>query len=239
MIQRERSGDVELVRLDRPPLNLLGGELVEAVRVAFEDIARDPPRVVVLHCWGAGADVRELVELDVFSARTFITALHRACASIRDLDAPVVAAVDGPCLGAHLEMAAVCDVRICSTGARFGMPEVKVGIPSVIDACWLAAICGVGTASRLVFTGEIVDAAEALRLGLVDRVAAALDQEATGWASEIASASATALAAQKRVVRDWTRGWYERSVAASVEHFANCYADPATLQALRAFLEKR
>ena len=239
MIEVERRANVALVRLAAPPLNLLGSPMIAALRDAFAELAADPPRVALLHCGGGGADVRELVTLDEASGRRFITSLHGACAAIRDLDAPVIAAVDGPCLGAHLEVAAACDLRIASSGARFGMPEIKVGIPSVIDAWWIVQHCGAGAAASLFFDGEMIDAAEALRIGLVNRVAGALEEEAFGWAERMARSSRVALAAQKQVLRDWTQSAYRGAAAASIERFAATLAAGEATEAMRAMLEKR
>jgi enoyl-CoA hydratase/carnithine racemase len=241
MIARERKGDVEIVRLDDPPLNLIGSEMVAALTEAFSSIAAEPPRAAVLFCAGAGANVREMVTFDERSGRRFITALHTACRAIRDLDAPVVAAIDGVCLGAHLEMAAACDVRVAAARSRFGMPEIKVGIPSVIDAWWLAQICGIGHASSLVFDGGMIDASEAHRIGLVNRVVddAALDAAAIEWADAFARNAPAALAQQKRVIRDWTDEAYREAARRSIERFVGAIRSGQAAEAMRAMLEKR
>lgn len=241
MIARERRGAVEVLRLDAPPLNLLGSTMIAALRTAFADLASEPPRVALLFCSGAGADVREMVDFDPASARAFITALHESCAAIRALDAPVIAAIDGPCLGAHLEVAAACDLRIASARSRLGMPEIKVGIPSVIDAYWLAHHCGLGNAARLVCEGETVGAEEAARIGLVNRVAAdgSLEEEALAWAGGIARSSPVALRQQKRVLRDWTDVAYHAAARASIERFVETVEAGEFAEAMRAMLEKR
>lgn len=240
MIERRRRGDVEVIRLAAPPLHLLGSKMIAALTEAFTAIAADPPRAVVLHCGGAGADIREMVELDEISARRFITALHTACRAIRDLDAPVVAAIEGPCLGAHLEVAASCDVRIAARSARVGMPEIKVGIPSVIDAWWLAQICGLGHAAALVFDGAMIDAPEAYRIGLVNRIAdGELDTAALAWAEEFARNAPAALVQQKRVLRDWTDEAYREAAARSIERFVAAIRSGQATEAMRAMLAKR
>ena len=241
MIERERRGQVEVVRLAAPPLNLLGSAMVAALVGAFGELAASRPRVVVVFCSGAGADVREMARFDPASARAFITALHGACAAIRELDAPVIAAIDGPCLGAHLEVAAACDLRIASERARLGMPEIRVGIPSVIDAYWLALVCGLGNASALMFEGEPISAAEALRIGLVNRVApdGGLEAEALGWAATIGRASPVALVQQKRVLRDWTDAAYRGAARASIERFVETIEAGEFREAMRAMLDKR
>ncbi|MGH2830726.1 MAG: enoyl-CoA hydratase-related protein [Actinomycetota bacterium] len=241
MIRRERDGNVEVVRLDAPPLHLLGSAMITALRKRFVALQGDPPRSVVLHCTGGGADVRELAALDATTGRSFITALHDACRAIRALDAPVIAAVDGPCMGAHLEVAAACDMRVASERSQFAMPEILVGIPSVIDAWWILRICGIGAASSLFFDGRPIDAAEALRIGLVNRVEPdeALNAAALAWAARIAGSSPIALAEQKRVLRDWTQAEYERAASASVERLVAAIQGGEAGEAMRAMLEKR
>ncbi|HLF24238.1 MAG TPA: enoyl-CoA hydratase-related protein [Burkholderiales bacterium] len=229
------------MRLDAPPLNLLGSPMITAVREAFADLAGSRPRAVVLRCAGGGADVREMATFTPESGRAFITALHEACAAVRALDAPVIAAVDGVCLGAHLELAAACDLRIASEGSRFGMPEINVGLPSVIDAWWITKICGMGAASELFFGGELIDAAEAARIGLINRVAGpgALEDAAVDWAAALASFSPVALAAQKGVLRDWTDAEYRAAASASIDRFAEALAAGEYRDAMNAMLQKR
>jgi enoyl-CoA hydratase/carnithine racemase len=239
LVTREQRGDVTVLRLNDPPLNLLGSPLIAAVTEAFAALAADPPRAVVLASGGAGADVREMVTFNERSGRRFITALHNACRGIRDLDAPVIAAIDGPCLGAHLEMAAACDLRVASGPSRFGMPEIKVGIPSVIDAWWLVQVCGLGHAAELVFDGSMIDAAEARRIGLLNRVADDAIEAAVGWATEIAANAPSALVQQKRVLRDWTDDAYREAAKRSIERFAHAIRSGQAAEAMRAMLEKR
>lgn len=236
MISRSRTGHVEQVRLAAPPLHLLGRAMIDALADAFGALRDDPPRVVVLHCSGGGADVREMVELDGPGARSFITALHRSCAAIRDVDAPVIALIDGPCVGAHLEVAAACDMRIATERSVLAMPEIKVGIPSVIDAWWIARICGLGAASGLFFDGEPIGAAEAHRIGLLNKIGTEAD--ALAWAESIARSSPVALAKQKAVLRDWTAAEYERAASASIERFAETIAEGEAATAMRAMLRK-
>jgi enoyl-CoA hydratase/carnithine racemase len=241
VIARERRGDVETLRFDAPPLNLLGSEMIAALGDAFRSLHAQPPRSVLLFCGGAGADVKEMAGFDAESARRFITALHESCRAIRDLDAPVIAAIDGPCLGAHLEVAAACDLRIGSAGARLGMPEIKVGIPSVIDAWWLVQVCGLGDASSLMFDGDMIDAVEAHRIGLLNRVAPAedLEREAIGWANKISRYAPAGLVQQKRVLRDWTDETYREAGRRSIDRLVAAFASGQAGEAMRAMLEKR
>jgi enoyl-CoA hydratase/carnithine racemase len=118
-----------------------------------------------------GADIREMAKLDQASAEAFITRLRDLCESVRAFPAPVIARMPGWCLGGGLEVAAACDFRIAAHDAKFGMPEVRVGIPSVIHAALLPRLIGWGRARWLVMTAENIDAPTALAWGLVDVVA--------------------------------------------------------------------
>src|SRR5207245_4117187 len=152
----------------------LMAEIIEAA----DGLATEPQlRLLVLTGAGesafvGGADIGEIAALDRESAREFITLVHRCCDAFRRLPVPVIARIDGYALGAGLEFACACDLRVASGRAQFGMPEVRMGIPSVIEAALLPKLIGHGRARRLLLTGETVGAAEAFAWGLVDVVAA-------------------------------------------------------------------
>ncbi len=152
-----------------------------------------------------GADIAELAALDQDSARDFITLVHRCCDGFRRLGVPVIARIDGYALGAGLELAAACDLRVASERAMFGMPEVRVGIPSVVEAALLPQLIGHGRARRLLLTGETIGAAEALAWGLVDAVAppAELDAAVERFAAAILAGGKQAIRLQKALIRDW------------------------------------
>src|ERR1700756_1058705 len=122
-----------------------------------------------------GADIGEIAALDHASARSFITLVHRCCDAFRRLPVPVIARIEGYTLGAGLELACACDLRVASERSAFGMPEVKIGIPSVVEAALLPKLIGQGRARRLLLTGETIGVAEALDWGLVDVVAPHLE----------------------------------------------------------------
>src|SRR5689334_15819468 len=146
-----------------------------------------------------------MATLDEGGAREFITLLHRACDALRRLPVPVIARIDGYALGAGLELAAACDIRIAAAGARFGMPEVKVGIPSVIEAALLPSLIGWGRTRRLLYTGDTIDAAEAERWGLVERCVptAELDGAIDAALDAILACGARAIRLQKALIREW------------------------------------
>jgi enoyl-CoA hydratase len=170
-----------------------------------------------------GADIAEIAGLDRASARGFITLVHRCCAGLRRLPVPVVARIDGFALGAGLELAAACDLRVASETSAFGMPEVTIGIPSVVEAALLPKLIGAGRARRLLFTGETIGAAEALAWGLVDSVApaTALDAAVDRLTRPILIAGPRAVRLQKSLILDWE----ELPTAAAVERGIDTFVD--------------
>ena len=188
-------------------------------------------RLVVLRGAGerafvGGADITELASLDENSARDFITLVHRCCDGFHRLAVPVIARIDGYALGAGLELAAACDLRVASSRAVFGMPEVRVGIPSVVEAALLPQLIGYGRARRLLLTGVTIDAEEAQAWGLVDAVAApdALDTMVERFAETLLAAGPQAIRLQKRLIRDWQELPAEAAIARGIDIFAEAYA---------------
>ena len=167
-------------------------QLIDAARALYGDTEL---RVVVVTGAGdqafvGGADVRELVELDTTTAYSYITRLHLACDAFRKMPVPVIARIDGYCFGAGLELAISCDLRVASATSTFAMPEVRLGIPSVIEAAVLRRLVGPGKTRQLVYTGEPIGADEALACGLIDKLVSSedLDIAVDAWTQAIASA---------------------------------------------------
>src|SRR3954462_1315432 len=176
-IDRDSRGVVRLSICNAGSLNILSSAGTAGVREGFEKLSPDRSiRAVILAGQSeksmiGGADIKEMAKLDQKSAEAFITGLRDLCEAIRRFPAPVIARLPGWCLGGGLEVAAACDIRIAAHDAKFGMPEVKVGIPSVIHAALLPRLIGFGRARWLVMTAENIDAPTALAWGLVDKVA--------------------------------------------------------------------
>ena len=192
----ERRGDVVRCFLDRPPLNLFEPGLIADLRATVETLARDDSiRAVVLagrgRAFTAGMDVHVLHGLERTSARALITDLCGAIDAVHRAPFPVLAAVHGACLGAGFELALACDLRVAAADASFGLPEVRVGVPSVIQAALLPPLIGPGRAAEMLLLGERVDAEEAQRLGIVNRVVKpeAFDDAVADWASKLAAKS--------------------------------------------------
>src|SRR5258708_3653079 len=184
MVELEREGGVARIFLNRPQkVNALDSALLDALVASLSALAGDDSlRVVVLAGRGkafcGGADVNELAALDARSARDFITRIHRACDAVRRLPVPVVAQLHGAVIGGGLELAASCDLGIAADGTRFAMPEVRLGIPSGVEAALLPRLVGSGRAAWPPPTGEAIDAPRADERGLVRTLcpAAELDQ---------------------------------------------------------------
>jgi enoyl-CoA hydratase len=221
-------GRIAFLAVDNPgKLNVLDPALAAELLAAIEMLAHDEAlRAVVLSGAGerafiGGADIRAMAGFDKESAAAFITLLHRICAALRGLPVPVIARIRGFALGAGLEIAAACDLRVASTDARFGMPEVKVGIPSVIEAALLPTLIGWGRTRRLLLTGETIDAAEAERWGLVERCvpAAELDAAVEAWLDMILANGPAALRLQKALIAEWE----SLPLACAIERGIDCF----------------
>ena len=188
-----------------------------------------------------GADVREMVGLDPDEARKFITLVHQTCASLRALPVPVIAQINGTVLGAGLELAASCDFRIAAEHARFGMPEVRLGMPSVVEAALLPQLIGWGRTRRLLLTGETIDAAQAERWGLVEEVVplAELDAATERAVDAILASGSRAVRAQKRLIQGWETQTIDGAIRAGIESFSEAWSSDEPRRMTAAFLRNR
>jgi len=228
-------GGVARIFLNRPEKsNALTSELLLQIQNSIQEIKDEPAlRAVVLAGHGkafcGGADVRELCSLNASNAAAFVEKVHMVCAAIRALPVPVVARLHGAVIGAGLEIAAACDLRIAANGTRFAMPEVKLGIPSVVEAALLPRLMGAGRAAWLVLTGEAIDAQRAYEWGLVEEVAANLDQGVERLVRSLLSADRDALREQKRLLQLWQEAPLAVSIGDSVQAFSRSFAGGNTI----------
>ena len=239
-------GVVAHVTIDRAhKLNAMNGALMREFAAVMAQLAGEEPlRAVVLSGAGhkaftAGADINEMAAITTAAeARAFIGQLQRCCAAIRDLPVPVIARIHGYCFGGGLEMAAACDVRIAAEEATFGMQEVKIGIPSVIEAALLPTLVGWGRAREIMYLGETFSAGEALAWGLVEHVvpASALDATVETWIGKLLTSAPAAVRLQKRLIRQWEDLPLSAAVRAGITTFAAAYATDEPAVAMRAFL---
>lgn len=234
------------VTLDRPPLNLIVPELISELRATFEGLARDGRvRAAVVtgagRAFTAGMQVQVLRDLTPASAKVLITSLHEAIHAVHDAPFPTIAMVNGPCLGAGFELAMACDLRVAAAGAPMGLPEVKVGAPSVIEAALLPALVGPGRAAEMLLTGDSVTAEQALEWGLVNRVAPAgsLEAATTELLEKILVCAPTAIRLQKELMVRWRNTDLASATHYGINAFAQNYAAGEAREAALAFLEKR
>lgn len=240
---------VAMVVIDNPArLNALGSGLLAEFAQALAAVGDDPGlRAVVVTGAGprafvGGADIGEMARIDgPDAARGFITGVHRACAAVRACPVPVIARIQGYCFGAGLELAAACDIRIASERAEFGMPEVRLGIPSVVEAALLPTLIGWGRTRRLLLTGETIDAARALAWGLVEAVtpADALDAAVKECLADILACGPRAIRAQKALIGAWETLPLAEAIAAGVESFAAAYRTDEPRRMMAEFLAAR
>ncbi len=246
MLHIERRGAAAWVTLDRPPLNLLVPDLLRALRDAFQELVRDPSvRAAVVTGAGrattGGMQVQVLRELDPASAKALISLVHEAIHAVHEAPFPTICMVNGACLGAGFELAMACDMRVASTAATLGLPEVRVGVPSVVEAALLPGMVGPGRAAEILLTGEPVSAQLALTWGLVNRVVPPdeLVAATTELVDKILACAPSAIRLQKELIIRWRNTDQRTAVAYGINAFAQAYATPDAREAQQAFIEKR
>jgi len=228
-------------------LNILGTAVLRDVQEALRSQERlGQVRAVVLRgsgerAFSGGADVKEMAGLTPDTAEAFIRELHAACDAVRRFPAPVIARIRGFCLGGALELVAACDLRVAATDARFAMPEIKMGIPSVIEAALLPRLVGTGRTAFLVLTGETIDARRAAEWGLVEAVVEPdhLDEEVSRIAALVASHGTAAVRSQKVLLREWEELPLSEAIERSVGAFRAAYGSGEPQRFMRAFLERK
>lgn len=241
-------GTVAFLTVDnRAKLNTLDGALMRAFIETVEGLAkRDDLRALVLSgasekAFIGGASIPEMSALDARSAKDFIMLVHRTCDCLRRLPVPVLARIDGYALGAGLEVAVSCDLRVATTRAKFGMPEVKVGLPSVVQAALIPRLIGYGRASELLMLGGTIDADTALRWGLVERVVAPdlLDREVESIVSSLLAAGSQAVRLQKALMRQWEQLPTDAAITAGVDAFVRAFETDEPKRLLTAFTNRK
>ena len=247
-VEPRGAGRVAYVTVDNPDKrNALGLEGKRQLAQAFRQLARDKLlRVAVLTGAGdrsfmAGADLAEMKDLTPRQAHEVHAWVHHACEAIRALPVPVIARINGYCFGAGMELAASCDMRIGVTTAKFGMPEVRFGIPSGMEACLLPQLIGWGKTRELIYTGDPIDASEALRCGFLEKLVepAALDVGVEAWVASMLAAGPRAIRLQKKLVRDWERMTIRQAVQAGIRACTEARRTDEPRRLMAAFFARR
>ncbi|MHB8089990.1 MAG: enoyl-CoA hydratase-related protein [Syntrophales bacterium] len=240
---------IAYVVIDRPAaLNALNNQVIRELGEIFSELEINPAvRAVILTGAGtrafvAGADISEMKQFSVLEAREFALRVNHAQAKIESIAKPVIAAVNGFALGGGCELSLCCDIRIASSAAKFGQPEINLGIiPGGGGTQRFARLIGIGMAKELVFTGDLIDAQRAYELGLVSRVVPpeTLMEEAQKIAAKIARKSLPVLRLAKEAFNYGYSMDLEKALKFEIECFANCFDVEDHNEGMSAFLEKR
>ncbi|MDR3089264.1 MAG: enoyl-CoA hydratase/isomerase family protein [Desulfobulbaceae bacterium] len=245
----EYSGAVATITFNRPKaLNAINRDVVDELAACCAEIAAKTAEIRAVIVTGAGkafiagADIAYMRDLAPLAARDFALAGQKAIAALENLPQPVIGAINGFALGGGCETALACDFRIASETAKFGQPEVNLGIlPGFGGSQRLPRLIGKGLAAELLFTGNIIDAQEACRIGLVNRVVAAdqLMAECKKLAEHIASRGPVAVRLCKEAVNKGLEMGLEEGCYFEADSFGLCCTSPDQKEGMSAFLEKR
>ena len=249
MSQSQGAADgIEFIQISgRGPLNILGRATFTKLNARLDELEANPKvRAIIISGTGdgvfsAGMDLLEMKDMTPIEAESLMRLLHQVARKVMTMAVPTIAAIRGYCLGYALELILACDIRVAGGDAQLGLPEVRVGIPSVIEASLLPKTIGLGRARHLLLTGNVVNAQEAFEMGLVDRVVPPSDvtKTATEVAESLLGMSRAVLAAQKNVVAKWLELSEEESTEFSIQTFVQSFKTSQPKEAMEAYLEKR
>ncbi len=246
LTQPKPGRQVATVTVDRAAkLNTLTSALIQEFVAGVGRLGQQPDlAAVVLTGAGeaafiGGADIAEMAQLTEELARQFITGIHQCCSTLRALPVPVIARIQGYALGAGMEIAAACDLRVASSAAMFGMPEVRIGIPSVIEAALLPTLIGWGRTREVLLLGQTFSAEQAAAWGLVERVVPPGDLDAAigRCVGALLDAGPNAIRIQKRLIQDWERLSVADAIAAGIDAFVSAWSTDEPRRMMGAFLD--
>lgn len=188
-----------------------------------------------------GTNIAEMAEFDLAMAEASATKTHHVCDAVRSFPVPVIARINGYCFGSGMEIAACADLRVATTEARFGMPEVRFGIPSGMEAAALPRLIGWGKAVELVLTGDHIDAAEAYRIGFLQRLVPPehLDTAVDSWITSILACGPGAVRLQKRLILDWDRMSVTDGARAGIQAYVDAYRSDEPRRLILAFVHRQ
>lgn len=248
-VRFERDSGIAMIVIDRPKaLNALNLDTLHELLSCFRELAKDTETGVVIltgeggKAFVAGADIAFMRELDSLAAADFGSLGHEVMAAVENLPQPVIGAINGFALGGGCELALACDIRIAAENAKFGQPEVNLGvIPGFGGTQRLPRLIGKGAACELLFTGDIIDAVEADRIGLVNRVVPAdrLMAECRQMAEKIIAKGPIAIKLCKETVNHGLEMDLGRACQYEARQFGLCFGSTDQKEGMLAFLEKR
>jgi len=243
-----QEGRVRRLTLNRPEaLNAINSVMLGEIRDLLADAAGDRRTRVVLidsasdRAFCAGIDVAYVKDLTGFGAREVGRELHRTFLALRTTEIPVVAAVDGLCLGAGLEMALSCDLIVASDRSSFGLPNIHRGIPAIVEAAILPMAIGIQGAREMAYTGENWNAEKAERRGLIHKAVPAgdLGAEVEALCAGLAEKSPLALGTQKEIIHKWMTTDLEAAIDFSINTVVLNWLTRDQKEGMQSFVEKR
>lgn len=244
----EKESKIALVTLNRPEaLNALNSQVLLELDHVIDVIAEDDEVLAVIltgsgKAFVAGADIKEMKDLSTMEGRKFSILGNKVFRKLENLEKPVIAAVNGFALGGGCELSMACDIRLASQKAKFGQPETGLGItPGFGGTQRLARHVGMGMAKELIFTGKIINAEEAARIGLVNRVIEPdkLIEEAKTLANSIAANAPVAVKLSKAAINRGMQCDIDTALMYEAEAFGECFSTEDQKEGMSAFLEKR
>ena len=243
-----KEGKMATITLNRPEvLNALDGDILEEIIDAIRDIEKDSGIWVVVldsNCekaFSSGIDVGFVKDYDAWSGRLVAKLLHRTFGAVRSLEKPVISAIDGLCLGAGLELAISGDILIASDRSQFGLPNINIGIPAIVEAAILLPAIGLFGTKELCFTGNFWDVERAQKFNLLNSVVPCgeLKAEVKNWADLLAKKSPRGMATQKDIINKWMTADLETAIDYSIQTVTLNFATEDQKEGMEAFLEKR
>jgi len=236
------------ITLNRPEaLNAINGRMLEEIQDAVRRVEREKLlRVVIIDsicekAFSSGIDVAYVKDTNVWEVRQVAKELHKTFGAVRFLEKPVIAAIDGLCLGAGLELAVSCDILIATERSAFGLPNINVGIPAIVEAAILPHALSIFAVKELCFTGEFWDALKADRKGLLNALVPVgkFKEEVQRWVNKLAEKSPLALATQKDIINKWMTTDLEAAIDFSINTVTMHWSTRDQKEGMGAFLEKR
>lgn len=238
---------IVVVTVDRPPVNALNSQLIKELIETFDELENEKVVSVVIltgarKTFIAGADIKEIPPLNSESGQKFSALGHRMTNRIDDFSRPVIGAIEGFALGGGCEVALACDIRVVSEDAKFGQPEVNLGVIAGAGGTQrLPRLVGKGMAKLLLFTGEMIDAQEALRIGLVEKVVSRGEalNEAKAMAQKIKGKGPVAISLTKRAITQGMELPLKEGLKVEMGAFGKVCDTEDKNEGVKAFLEKR